>query len=373
MRYYCTGCGREWDYPVSNCIFCGGRVDKIDASEYVIDDVVQISIPTEDHPIVPYYIMLLKGPHGSYEFKKTFQNHRIGDSMRLVSERYEKCTIGIIGTGITGRGIAEVALRTGNSIILKSRSREALENTRDKLSKNLYKSLNIEESKILLDNMATTTDYSSLAKADFIIESVVEDLEVKRNIFRILDSICDPEVVLATNTSSLSVSRIADGLRYPERVVGLHFFNPITRMQLIEIIKGDKTSDDTLNKSAEIAKRLNKTSILAKDTPGFVVNRLLFTLINEACYMLDEGTSSVEEIDKAMKLGANHPMGPFELADLIGLDLCEEIIENLHSDSQNLKSHSSKAINELVRKGYLGKKSGRGFYEYNDQSSHCRS
>lgn len=366
------GCGREWDYPVSNCIFCGGMVDKIDARECVIDDVVQVSIPTEDHPIVPYYIMLLKGPNGSYEFKKTFQDHRIGDTMHLVSERYEKCTIGIIGTGITGRGIAEVALRTGNSIILKSRSGGALENTRDKLSKNLYKSLNIEESQILLDNMATTTDYSSLAKADFIIESVVEDLEVKRNIFRILDSICDPEVVLSTNTSSLSISRIADGLRYPERVVGLHFFNPITRMQLIEIIKGDKTSDDTLSKSAEIAKMLNKTSILAKDTPGFVVNRLLFTLINEACYMLDEGTSSVEEIDKAMKLGANHPMGPFELADLIGLDLCEEIIENLHGDSQDLKSHSSKAINELVRKGYLGKKSGRGFYEYNDQSSHCR-
>ena len=371
MNYYCARCGREWDYPVSNCIFCYGKVEKIDTSEHVIDDMVQVSIPTEDHPIIPYYVMLLRGSDGSYKFKKTFQNHEIGDKIHLESERYDKCTIGIIGTGITGRGIAEVALRTGNSIILKSRSRGALDNTLDKLSRNLYKSLNMEESQLLLEKMTTTTDYISLAKADFIIESVVEDLEVKRNIFRILDSICDPDVVLATNTSSLSISKISDGLRYPERVVGLHFFNPITRMQLIEIIKGDKTSDDTLSKCADVAKKLGKVSILAKDTPGFVVNRLLFTLINEACWMLEKGTSSVEEIDKAMKLGANHPMGPFELADLIGLDLCEEIIENLKCDSENLMSHSTNILNELVRKGYLGKKSGRGFYDYNEQLNYC--
>ncbi|MGD0952889.1 MAG: 3-hydroxyacyl-CoA dehydrogenase family protein [Methanotrichaceae archaeon] len=362
MKYCCEDCGREWDYPIGSCIFCDGAVSKVDIGRYTVEEITQACVPSEDHPIIPYYVMLLKDVDDSYKFQKTFQHHNIGDVIHTKGEQKRVCTIGVIGTGVTGRGIAEVAIRTGNKVILKSRSNAALENALAAISKNLRKSMSPEEAQAMLNNIITTTDYEPFARSDFVIESVVEDLQIKRDIFKILDSICDPKVVLASNTSSLRISQIAE--EHPTRIAGLHFFNPITRMQLVEVVKGEKTSVEVLNKCVEIAKMLNKVPILVKDTPGFVVNRLLFAMINEACHLLEEETSQIEDIDKAMKLGANYPMGPFELADLIGLDLCLEIIENLHEASGGRQFDPSKLLRNLVKKGHYGKKTGQGFYNY---------
>lgn len=364
MKHRCKECGREWDYPFANCIFCGCKISNVDIDKYTVEEIVQVFVPTEDHPITPYYIMLMKDSDGSYRFQKTFQRFDIGQTIPAKEGLNENLTIGIVGTGITSKGLAEVALRAGAKVILKSRSHAALDTTLDTISRNLSKSINSNEVQIMLKNVIPTTEYELLAESDFVIESVIEDIEVKRNVFHRLDSTCDPDVILASNTSSLQISQIAKDLKYPERVVGLHFFNPIVRMQLVEIVKGDSTSEDVLVNCAELVSRLNKVSILVKDTPGFVVNRLLFAMINEACHMLDRGTSRIENIDKAMKLGANFPMGPFELADFIGIDLCRDIIENLNKSSNSTLFLPCDVMIDLIEKGHLGKKTGKGFYEY---------
>jgi len=364
MKYCCMVCGKEWDYSVDACIFCGGRVSKMSINKYSVEEFTQVSVASEDHPIIPYYVMLLKDADSSYRFKKTFVRPNIGDTIYIKGEHDEKYTIGVIGTGITGRGIAEVAIRAGNKVILKSRSNAALENALDMLSRKLSKSMSPSEAQTILNNITITTNYDTLAESDFIIESVIEDLRVKKIIFRELDSICDPDVVLASNTSSLRISQIAEDLMHPERIVGLHFFNPITRMQLVEIVQLENSSEDVLIKCAELVDRLDKVFVMVKDIPGFVVNRLLFVMISEACHMLEEGISKIEDIDKAMKLGANYPMGPFELADLIGLDLCLEIIENLNRSVPGTQFRPSDILRDLIKRGRKGKKSGKGFYEY---------
>jgi 3-hydroxybutyryl-CoA dehydrogenase len=364
MKYSCRGCGKDWDYPVAACIFCGGEVANVNISKCVVDEVITVSVPSEDHPLTPYYVLLLKDSDGAYHFQKTFQFHEVGEIVNACSVTERKCTIGIIGTGVTGKGIAEVALLSGSRIILKSRSRLSLENALEVLSRKLSKSMKSEEAMVLLNNITITTDYEPLAQSDFVIESITEDLSIKRETFRILDRICGPDAVLASNTSSLQITRIAEGLTHPERVVGLHFFNPISRMQLVEIVKGKQTADKTIKKCRMLVTSLNKVPVLVMDTPGFIVNRLLFVMINTACRMLDEGVAKVEDIDCAMKLGANYPMGPFELADLIGLDLCQEILKNLYESSHGKEFEASLTLQALVAGGCLGRKSGKGFYQY---------
>jgi 3-hydroxybutyryl-CoA dehydrogenase len=365
MNYRCEGCKREWDYPVETCIFCRGTVTKSISNEYIVEEAIEVSVATEDHPVTPYHVMLLKDPEGLRRFKKSFERPRIGD--KVLADALEpsgRDIIGIVGTGITGRGIAEVALRTGHPVILIGRSRTSLENALNWLSRSLSKSMSSEEAQIAISKIIATTDFEPLAHSDFIIESVVENIAIKRDIFRKLDSICNCKVVLASNTSSLKISEISGGLTHPERVVGLHFFNPITRMRLIEIIKTENTSDDVLKRCAKLAARLNKESVIVVDSPGFIVNRLIFAMINEACHALEEGIAGVKDIDKAMKLGANYPMGPFELADLIGLDLTLEILQNLHATSDSTKFQPSQVLKDLVERGCLGKKNRKGFYSY---------
>jgi len=329
-----------------------------------VDEVIAVSVPSEDHPLTPYYVLLLKDSDGAYHFQKTFQRREVGESVHACSVSEKKSTIGIMGTGVTGKGIAEVALLSGCRIILKSRSRSSLEDAVEFLSKKLSKSMSEDEAMVLLNNITATTDYEPLAQSDFVIESITEDISIKRETFRILDRICPPDIVLASNTSSLQITRIAEGLTHPERVVGLHFFNPIPRMQLVEVVKGKQTADETIEKCRMLVTGLNKVPVLVMDTPGFIVNRLLFVMINTACRMLDEGVARVEDIDCAMKLGANYPMGPFELADLIGLDLCLEIIKNLYESSQGKEFEASPILKALVAGGCLGRKSGKGFYQY---------
>ena len=274
--------------------------------------------------------------------------------------------IGVIGTGVTGKGLVELALNAGCSVILKSRQESTLENAMTIISGKFSKKMDPDELQNTLSNVETTTRFESLSRADIIIESVVEDLHIKRDLFQKLELICNDDTVLASNTSSLSISKIATYLQYPNRVVGLHFFNPIPKMSLVEIIKGDKTSSAVIEKCRNIAIKLNKTPIVAKDSPGFIVNRLLFSMINEGCCLLEEGVANVEDIDTAMKLGTRHPMGPFELADLIGIDLCAEISTNLNKcfDDDNKFKCGTLLLQTLVNEKRYGQKSRKGFYDY---------
>lgn len=364
MKYICKYCNREWDYEIDKCVFCKKGISIIDETEYKIQDITQVFVPSIDHPIAPYYVLLLMDSKGSFKFHKTFERHDIGDTIYLAGQKSDAYTIGVIGTGVTGKGIAEVALRTGNQVILKSRSDSSIESARKLIFKNLSKSLAPKEVQHCMDNLETTTKFESLSCADIVIESVPENLEIKKDIFKILDNICRIDSLLASNTSSLLISDIANGIRNPERVVGLHFFNPISKMRLVEVIRGNQSSDEAIRESLRLVARMDKEPIVIGDSAGFIVNRLLFIMINESALMLDEGIATVEDIDKAMKLGANHPMGPFELADFIGLDLCIEIIENLDSSLNHYKFRISRTLKELVNNGYYGRKSGCGFYRY---------
>jgi 3-hydroxybutyryl-CoA dehydrogenase len=363
MRYICKSCNKEWDFQIDKCIFCRKDISIIEESEYEIQDITQVFLPSIDHPIAPYYVMLLKNSNGAFLFRKTFERHNIGAIIHLAEEQATSYKLGIIGTGVTGKGIAEVALRTGNQVILKSRSNTSIEKAKKIISKNLSKSMAPKEIQRCLNNLVITTEFESLSDADFVIESVTEDLGIKKKIFNQLDHICRSDSILASNTSSLSITDIAQGTTNPERIIGLHFFNPIPKMRLVEVIKGDQSSEEAIQKGVKLAAKMNKDPIIIDDSPGFIVNRLLFIMINESALMLDEDIASVEDIDKAMKLGANHPMGPLELADFIGLDLCMEIIENLHLSFQ-YKFKISKTLKDLVENGHYGRKSGMGFYEY---------
>ena len=215
-----------------------------------------------------------------------------------------------------------------------------------------------------LPRIIGTLDMQDAAKADVVIEAAVEKLDVKRSLFSKLSGIVSPECILATNTSSLSITAVASAVGRPDKVVGLHFFNPVPRMALIEIIRGAATSDETYEAAKALSERLGKTAVTVNEYPGFVVNRILIPMINEAVFMLQEGVASAEDIDTAMKLGANHPMGPLALADLIGLDVCLAIMELLRDEMGEGKYRPAPLLRKLVRAGRLGRKSGEGFFRY---------
>lgn len=223
MKYKCDSCDAEWDYPVRNCIFCGSPLSKINNTEYQVEGATRVLIPSADHPITPYYVLLLKDLNGSHKFQKSFRPYNIGDAIYLNSNEESKYTIGVIGTGVTGRGLVELAISTGNNIILKSRSEDSLERALNAISKNLSKEMEPNRMQIALNRITTTTKYEQLATSDLIIESVVEDFQIKKAIFKKLDSICEPTTILASNTSTLPISKLSNGLKHPERVIGMHF------------------------------------------------------------------------------------------------------------------------------------------------------
>ena len=275
----------------------------------------------------------------------------------------------VIGAGTMGGGIAQVAALHGFTVYLYDIKREFLEKglkgiagAWDKLA--ARGKMAAEERDAALPRIIGTLDLRDAARADAVIEAAVENLEVKRSIFSELDGIVAPGCLLATNTSSLSVTAVACAVRRPDRVVGLHFFNPVPRMALVEIIRGAATSDETYEAARTLAGRLGKTAVTVNEYPGFVVNRLLIPMINEAAFLLQEGVASAEDIDTAMKLGANHPMGPLALADLIGLDVCLAIMELLRDEMGEGKYRPAPLLRKLVRAGRLGRKSGEGFFRY---------
>ncbi len=278
-------------------------------------------------------------------------------------------SVGVVGGGQMGTGIAQVAAQSGFTVIIVDRSTATLERSQSTMKRSLARlvskgTLTEATAAEALARVDCQTSLDSLADCDLIIEAVPETFEIKAAVFTELSRIAKPAAILASNTSSISITRIAAETNRPAQVIGLHFMNPVPMMKLVEVIRGIATTDETTHAVKGFATALEKTTIESSDLPGFVVNRILVPMINEACFALMEGTASVEDIDTAMKLGANHPMGPFALADLIGLDVCLAIMETLQAGFGDPKYRPCPLLRTYVSAGWLGRKSGRGFHIY---------
>ena len=277
--------------------------------------------------------------------------------------------IGVIGSGTMGNGIAHVFALYNNNVILVDISKEALNNAIKIINKNLKRQCSkgiIEDKQIdkILNNIKISTNMSTLRDCDLVIEAVIENFNIKSKIFTDLDQICNSKTIFATNTSSISINKLSSKISRPEKFIGMHFMNPVPIMKLIEIIKGNKTEKKTLNFIKKISVEIDKIPVECNDSPGFVSNRILMPLINEAAYTYMEGVASVESIDEIMKLGMGHPMGPLKLADLIGIDVCVSIMNVLLEGFKNEKYAICPLLIEMNKKGKLGMKTGEGFYKY---------
>lgn len=278
-------------------------------------------------------------------------------------------TFGVIGAGQMGNGIAQVAAVSGFEVIMNDIKTEFVEKGFAGIKENLRRSVDKgrmtdEEMNAVLERIRTSVDIKDMGPVDFVVEAATENETIKFQIFKDLDQICEPHVILATNTSSIPIGRIASHTGRPDKIIGMHFMNPVPVMKLIEIIRGLRTTDDTFKTTWSLAVKLGKTPAEANDYPGFIINRILMPMINEAVYCLYHGVGSREDIDIVMKLGANHPMGPLALADLIGLDTCLAIMDTLFDGFKDSKYRSCPLLKRYVEAGWLGKKTGRGFYEY---------
>lgn len=277
--------------------------------------------------------------------------------------------IAVIGTGTMGSGIVQAFAQAGCAVLMKSRSESGIEKAMGRMKKSLSKlvekgKMTQEAMEAVLANIRPTTDYADLADADLIIEAAVEEMNLKIELFRMLDTLVKPEAILATNTSSLSITGIAAQLSRPAQFIGMHFFNPATVMKLVELIRGQRTSQEVFDAVFALCEAIGKTPVAVNEAPGFVVNRILIPMVNEAVGILADGVASREDIDAAMKLGANHPMGPLALGDLIGLDVCLAIMEVLHAEFGEDKYRPHPLLRKMVRANLLGRKTGEGFYKY---------
>ncbi len=278
-------------------------------------------------------------------------------------------TFGVIGAGQMGNGIAQVAAMSGLDVIMNDIKDEFVDRGFQNISKILARGVDkgkftADEKDAVLGRIRTSVDIKDMTSADFVVEAAIEHEPLKFQIFKDLDEICESNVILATNTSSIPIGRIANQTKRPDKIIGMHFMNPVPVMKLVEIIRGIATSDETLKTTWDLAVKFGKTPAEANDFPAFIANRILMPMINEAVYCLYHGVGKEEDIDTVMKLGMNHPMGPLQLADLIGLDTCLAVMETLYNGFNDSKYRPCPLLRKYVEGGWLGRKTGRGFYKY---------
>ena len=280
--------------------------------------------------------------------------------------------VAVLGAGIMGAGIAQVAAQGGYQVLLRDLQKSIVQDGLVTVEKNLAKAINkkrlsTEQRDDILSRIQTCTDLAEVHDADLVIEAVVENMAVKKQIFAELDHLCPPHTLLATNTSSLSITEIASATRRKDKVLGMHFFNPVPAMKLVELVQGMETSHDTIERARQFTKQIGKQEVVVhRDSPGHIVNRILVPYINEAVFIKGEGLANAEEIDMAMKLGAGMPMGPLELADMIGLDIVYAVILVFYNEFRDPKYRPHQLFSTMIRAGYLGRKTGRGFYRYSN-------
>jgi 3-hydroxybutyryl-CoA dehydrogenase len=277
--------------------------------------------------------------------------------------------IGVVGAGTMGNGIAQVFAQAGYEVRLVDAAAGALDRAKSTIEKSLGKlveksRLTTAEREATLQRLTTATNLDTLADADYVVEAIFEDRQAKQSLFARLDQLTRPDVILSSNTSSISITALGAATNRPDRVLGMHFMNPVPLMSLVELIRGQATSAESMLTATELCMRLNKTAVEASDYPGFIANRILMPMINEAIFALMEGVGTADSIDKVMKLGMNHPMGPLTLADFIGLDVCLAILEVLHHGLGDPKYRPCPLLRRMVAAGHLGRKSGQGFYKY---------
>jgi 3-hydroxybutyryl-CoA dehydrogenase len=278
--------------------------------------------------------------------------------------------IGIVGAGTMGSGIAQVAAAAGYQVIMRDIEESFVDKGLKAIEKNLSRmvakeKITSEKMTEIMGRITGTVEMDKLAAAQMVIEAAVERMDIKKEIFKSLDQTCPPETILASNTSGLSITEMASATKRPGKVVGMHFFNPVPVMKLVEVVKGAATSEETYATAMQICKSLGKEAITVNEAPLFAVNRILCPMLNEAIFVLAEGIASAEDIDKGMMLGANHPIGPLALADLVGLDVMLLVMDNLYEETGDSKYRTAPLLRKMVRAGFLGRKSGRGFYNYN--------
>ncbi|MGI9863008.1 3-hydroxybutyryl-CoA dehydrogenase [Moorella naiadis] len=279
-------------------------------------------------------------------------------------------SVTVVGAGTMGSGIAQVLAQAGYEVLLLDTTEELVSKGFNGIKQSLNRlqqkgKLTESDVECIMGLIKRGTDLKESCSSEIVIEAIYENMDAKKRLFRELDNVCDPQTVFASNTSSLSITEMAFATSRPDRVIGMHFFNPVPVMQLVEIVKGLATSEETVAKVREVAEKLGKKPVIAGEAPGFIVNRLLIPMINEAILLLGEGVATASDIDTAMMAGANHPMGPLALADLIGLDVCLAIMETLHREIGDDKYRPALLLKQMVKAGYLGRKTGKGFYKYN--------
>ena len=277
--------------------------------------------------------------------------------------------IGVLGTGTMGAGIIQVLALNGYEVVMRARRDTSIEKGLATVKKNLDKmvakeKITAEKAEEAFGRIKGSTDINIIADADLVIEAATEDMDAKKALFAELDKLCKPDTIIATNTSSLSITEIASATGRPDKVIGMHFFNPATVMKLVEIIRGMHTSDETFETIKALCTEIGKEPVEVAEAPGFVVNRILIPMINEAVTIVQEGVASPADVDTAMKLGANHPMGPLALGDLIGLDVCLAIMDTMYNETHDSKYRACTLLRKMVRAGLLGRKTGKGFFEY---------
>ncbi|MCL5886892.1 MAG: 3-hydroxyacyl-CoA dehydrogenase NAD-binding domain-containing protein [Actinobacteria bacterium] len=364
----CQGCGRRYGYPFDECTVCRSPLAETGERSGKVIAVTEVAAPSLGHEDVPYWCALVMLDDGGHAISKHDAPVAIGDKLSLgAGQTAAEYRIGIVGSGVMARGLVELFLARGLEVVWVARSLERLEIAKAKVESRLVRVMDDEQLAVALSSLALSDDLASLAECDLVIEAVVEEVEPKLAVLRSIEQAVSSECLIATNTSSLPLDVLASALEHPMRFGGMHFFNPPIRMRLVEVVRAPQTDDDTDERLFELSLALGKIPVRVANSPGFVVNRVLMPLLNEAVRALEDGVAPAEDIDEAIRLGLNHPMGPLALADLIGLDVVVNIMDDLHDRLGDTAYAPRPMLRQLVEEGKSGRKAGEGFYDYSVQ------